>query len=302
MAASRIVLMYITNSTSIAKQADAAGIDRIFVDLERLGKQSRQAGRNTVQSQHSIEDVRAIRKTIRRAKLLVRINPPHHGTAREVDAVIDGGADVVMLPFFTTTAEAEQFSDRVGGRAKVCLLCETPQAIDLLDELARIPGVDEIHIGLNDLHIAYGLRFMFELYTNGVVERAAETLREAAMPFGIGGVAAIGQGQIPAELVISEQVRLGSTRTILSRSFFQARAIEDPRHVYTTFKTGIETIRHVEDDARAAGSGLHDMSRNRMARAVASASALMRPDNTMSATEIAGSRQEAIPPKPGLEE
>ena len=31
----------------------------------------------------------------------------------------------------------------------------------LLDEVLRMGGFDEIHIGLNDLHLSYGMSFMF---------------------------------------------------------------------------------------------------------------------------------------------
>jgi len=36
-------LMFITNSPTIARIAQNAGVDRIFVDLEKLGKDERQA-------------------------------------------------------------------------------------------------------------------------------------------------------------------------------------------------------------------------------------------------------------------
>ena len=39
-------LMYITNRPQIARIAERHGVDRIFVDLETLGKEERQAGRS----------------------------------------------------------------------------------------------------------------------------------------------------------------------------------------------------------------------------------------------------------------
>ena len=53
-----IKLMYITNSPRVAALADQAGVDRIFVDLESVGKQLRQGGMNTVQSDHTLADIR----------------------------------------------------------------------------------------------------------------------------------------------------------------------------------------------------------------------------------------------------
>ncbi len=34
------------------------GVDRIWIDLETLGKEERQKGMNTVKSKHSIEDIK----------------------------------------------------------------------------------------------------------------------------------------------------------------------------------------------------------------------------------------------------
>ena len=39
------------------------------------------------------------------------------------------------------------------------------------------------------------------------------------IPYGFGGIASLGKGMLPAENVIAERYRLGSTCTILSRSF-----------------------------------------------------------------------------------
>ena len=39
------------------------------------------------------------------------------------------------------------------------------------------------------------------------------------MPFGIGGIARVGEGMLPAELLLAEHVRLGSTGAIISRTF-----------------------------------------------------------------------------------
>ena len=54
-------LMYITNQPEIAQIAESAGVDRIFVDLEDIGKSDRQGGMDTVQSRHTIDDVKKSR-------------------------------------------------------------------------------------------------------------------------------------------------------------------------------------------------------------------------------------------------
>ena len=41
-------LMYITNRPEIAQIAESAGVDRIFVDMEYIGKAKRQYGTDSV--------------------------------------------------------------------------------------------------------------------------------------------------------------------------------------------------------------------------------------------------------------
>ena len=104
-----IKLMYITNAPQIAALADEAGVDRIFVDLESVGKQLRQGGMNTVQSDHTLADIRALRPAVKRAELLVRVNPIYDWSREEIDTAIDAGADTLMLPYFQAAAQAEKF-------------------------------------------------------------------------------------------------------------------------------------------------------------------------------------------------
>ena len=54
-------LMYITNDPTVAKIAADAGVDRIFIDMEVLGKAERQGGMDTVQSYHVPEDIAKVR-------------------------------------------------------------------------------------------------------------------------------------------------------------------------------------------------------------------------------------------------
>ena len=73
-------LMYITNRPDVAVIAERNGVDRIFVDMEYIGKDLRQGRLDTVQNHHTIRDVRNIRAVISKAELLVRVNPIHEAT------------------------------------------------------------------------------------------------------------------------------------------------------------------------------------------------------------------------------
>lgn len=251
-------LMYITNRPEVAKIAETAGVDRIFIDLEYIGKADRQGGMDTVQSHHTLDDIRIIRGVISKAELLVRCNPIHDATAdyssteQEIDGIIENGADIVMLPFFKTSAEVERFITAVSGRAKTMLLFETPEAVAIADDILLLNGIDYIHIGLNDLSLGYGKKFMFELLVDGTVESLCAKFRDAGVPYGFGGIASLGKGMLPSEYVIREHYRLGSTAAILSRSFCNCDKVGNLEEIWKIFSEGLLKIREFEKTCPSA--------------------------------------------------
>lgn len=258
-----IKLMYCTNRPEIATIAEHAGVGRIWVDMERIGKAERQRRMDTVQSDHTPEDVAAIRAVLKKAELVVRVNPLHEGAAgvlssrEEIDRVCKNGADLVMLPYFKTADEVRRFADMVDGRAKVYPLLETPEAVAVLDEILSIDGIDEIHVGLNDLTLGSHKRFLFEPLADGTVDDLCARFAARGIPYGFGGFCGIGNGEVPAEYVISEHYRLGSTRAILSRTFCKPEQFDSLETVSEIFETGLCAIRACEaaaEDARRAGN------------------------------------------------
>lgn len=253
-------LMYITNRPEIAQIAESAGVDRIFVDMEYIGKADRQGGMDTVQSHHTVEDVRKMKEAVSMADVMVRVNPMHDRTAEygsseeEINAVIEAGADIVMLPYFKGTDEVRRFLEMVGGRAKTLPLLETPEAVRVIDEILELPGLDEIFIGLNDLSLGYGKKFMFELLSDGTVERLCMKFRQRGIPYGFGGIAALGKGMLPSEYVIREHYRMGSTCTILSRSFCNVNKIHHMGVISSTFVNGVREIRELEAECQRYSS------------------------------------------------
>lgn len=247
-------LMYITNQPEIAKIADDNGVDRIFVDLETLGKQERQGGMDTVQSRHSIEDISRVKAVVKKAKIMVRVNPLHDETGEylsskdEIDAVIEAGADIIMLPYFKSAKEVETFIQYVSGRVKVLPLVETPEAVNCIDEILSLDGLDEIFVGLNDLSLGYGKKFMFELLADGTLEILCAKFRQKEIPFGFGGIASLGKGMLPSEYIIREHYRLGSTCAILSRSFCRTDIVKDLNEIRKIFETGLPEIRQLEEE------------------------------------------------------
>ncbi|MEE3459088.1 MAG: aldolase/citrate lyase family protein [Candidatus Faecousia sp.] len=247
-------LMYITNRPDIAQIAETAGVDRIFVDMEFIGKDERQKGLDTVKSRHTFLDIANIKQAVEMAEVLARINPIHDplpdypGSAVEIDRTIAAGADIIMLPYFKTPEEVRTFLKLVNGRARTMLLLETREAVEHVDEILFIPGIDEIHIGINDLSISYGKRFMFELLADGTVEQLCFKFRKKGIPFGFGGIASLGNGLLPSEYVIKEHYRLGSTCVILSRSFCDVMKIHHIGIINDTFLKGVRKIRELEQE------------------------------------------------------
>jgi hypothetical protein len=92
----------------------------------------------------------------------------------------------------------------------------------------RVDGIDEVYIGLNDLHLSMGLDFMFELLSGGIVEYLATKIKKKGIRFGFGGISRLGGGVVDSRLVLSEHVKSGSQVVILSRDFHgRARSLEE---------------------------------------------------------------------------
>lgn len=249
-----LTLMYITNKPQIAQIAQIAGVDRIWIDMEYIGKKERQGGLDTVQLHHTFDDIMRLRRVVTSSQLMVRINPIHGSTKEycsteeEIEKTLSSGADVIMLPYFRTAREVERFIRAVDGRAITMILLETVDAVTHMSEILSVSGIDEVHIGLNDLHLSYHMKFMFELLADGTVKRICEQIGRSGIKYGFGGIARIGFGLLPAEYIITEHYALGSTAAILSRGFCDANIAQNPHEIEGLFIDGIKNIRAKEKE------------------------------------------------------
>lgn len=263
-----IKFFYITNNPIVAQIAEEAGVDRIFIDMEFIGKDIRQGGLDTVQNHHTVDDVVKIKQCLKRAKLLVRINPMHISSKEEIDNVVNAGADIIMLPFFKSADEVGKFLQFVGGRTKTILLVETKEAVDAIDEILEFREIDEVYIGLNDLHLTYGMNFMFELLANGTVDQLVKKFKCKGLPYGFGGIARLGEGLLPAEYVLAEHYRLGSTRAILARAFCNYNKVNNEVELRETFNSGMKDLRVFESNLACQSLDFFDKNRVFVKKAV----------------------------------
>ena len=260
--------MYITNNPHVAAIAQKYGTDYIFVDLETLGKEERQKGMNTVKSHHKIADIPNIKNVLTTSKLLVRVNPINPNSRDEINAVIDAGADIIMLPMWKTVNDVELFLKYIDGRTQNMLLLETKEANECLDNVLEINGINSVHIGLNDLHLSYNLDFMFEPLANGMVDGIANKLKAHNIPFGFGGIAQIGTGTLPAEKIVMEHHRIGSSMVILSRSFCDTTIYKNLSEIEDIFSVNIKKLRDFEDKISILPTSAFDENRREVAECI----------------------------------
>jgi len=216
------VLTLWTDDPALARRADAAGIERVGVDLERLGKAERQRGLGTWISPHTVEDAARVGAVLEHAALFARTEPLNEGSPLEVEALLARGVEVLMLPMVMTADDAGAFTDLVAGRAVVVLLVEHVDALRRIEELVAVEGVDEVHVGLNDLALSLGVANRWQALAGDLAREAGAVVRAAGKRFGLGAIGRAGDRTltIPSDLVYAEYARTGATSALVSRSFF----------------------------------------------------------------------------------
>lgn len=235
-------LLMIVDDPLIARYVSENGVSRLFVDLEKLGKEERQKGLNSWKSCQTIEDVSKIRNAAPDAHLMVRINPLNGESRKEIEEVIARGCQSIMLPMFQDADTVQRFFELVDGRAICIPLAETKAALQAIPQIVASLPLEYLHIGLNDLHLDMGNQFMFEPLVDGVLEEPCAVMRNRGVKFGIGGLARAREGIVSPDYLLGEHVRLGSTAAILSRSFHRGALDLQTLNAEMDFPTEIQKI------------------------------------------------------------
>src|SRR5262249_43137009 len=102
----QFVLTLFTNDPALATAAAQGGVDRMGVDMERVGKSPRQAHLATWIADHAETGPARIRPTLQSAQRFARCNPVHAGLGVEIARLVGAGVGAIMLPYFKTAAAA----------------------------------------------------------------------------------------------------------------------------------------------------------------------------------------------------
>jgi len=241
-----IELIVITGNPQTAKHCIESGVNRIMVDLEILGKRERQAHRDTLISAHTIEQVISVADQIGGSRMIVRTNPLHEDLELEIESVLACRPRFLMLPMVRKPADVVRYAEIVAGRSQIIPLVETKDGIRNIEKIASLDAVNEVYIGLNDLHLELGCRFLFEPLASGMIDSAITEIKKAGKPFGFGGIARLDEGTIPGSRILAEHVRLGSSTLILSRMFHRRMSDLGSLESDSTFAESISEFRTTE--------------------------------------------------------
>ena len=233
----------ITNNPSIANHIVKNGVQRIFIDLEKLGKEERQSHLNTWISNHREEDIKAIKNKIKKGEILVRINPLNKNTKDELEMILSHNVDYIMMPMINCYEDVQELLSLLKKRTKFIPLLETKNSIDDIERILNDPEISEIYIGLNDLRISMKSKFLFEPLLSGLLDNIAQKLNQKQIKWGFGGIARCGIGEIPCENILGEHIRLGSNNVILSRSFHANSKTLEELNQNINFKKEIMKLR-----------------------------------------------------------
>jgi 2-keto-3-deoxy-L-rhamnonate aldolase RhmA len=243
------MIVRLVRHIEIARLAETAGFDSLYVDLEH--------------SMFSIDDCSQICMAALEIGIAPFVRVPSHG-AEYVSRVLDGGALGVIAPHVRSVAEAEavvrlakypplgersaggqlaQFRYRdfpvneayqaANDATAVVAMMETRDALDRVEAIAAVPGVDLLLIGTNDLCSELGITGQFDHpLLREAYARTIAACRKHGKHVGVGGL-----GSRPD--LVAEQVAAGARYVSIGSdlTFLLSAANEKARLVHA-MKTG----------------------------------------------------------------
>lgn len=150
LAAGEVVTMFNPDFASprLVEFVAAFGLDVVWIDAERMS--------------YDFERIEEMARAARVAGI-ASVARPWMNDAGLITRYFDCGVDGIMVPHVEDAATASRMVDIVRyARPKdhadkiVIIMVETPAAIEAIDDIATVPGVDVINIGVNDVALALG--------------------------------------------------------------------------------------------------------------------------------------------------
>ena len=159
----------ITRNPALAQRGDAAGIDRIGIDIERLGKAARQSGLESARiSEHELSDLRRLAPAVRHAALFARLNVLP--TIITVIVLVSSPGAKVRLPF---------------AERKSLPATAVPGSVAQLTVTVCDDGADKVTVNVIGVHglqpVAAGATLLFAIDRPGVPD---DTVRATTVPGG----------------------------------------------------------------------------------------------------------------------
>ncbi len=210
-------LFLFSKDPEVGREAHSAGVHSLIVDWENQGKYDRQVACDTEINLDTPEDLERLAKQVA-LPVTVRVNGGAQA-ARDAEVALELGAKILMLPMATSAKEVEAFLDHVDGRARTLIQIETQPLVRDIENFAALPW-DYAFIGLHDLMISRGARWMWDPLLDGTVENVCAVLKRAGKNFGFGGVTVVGGGHpLRFMALLREMARLGCGHSCLRRTF-----------------------------------------------------------------------------------
>jgi hypothetical protein len=208
-------ILIFTHDPDYAAALHEGGVDGLIVDWEEHGKEGRQSGWDTEINAETAVHLERIRDATP-GKVICRIN--NLPVVRRIEAHLAAqlGADEVLLPMVRTVREIEECQEGLSNGCCLGILVETPEALALGNELARLP-LSRVYAGLNDLAILRRSPGIFTALGDGTLEAFRTNY---AGRFGFGGVTLVDRGEpVPCRLLVAEMMRLRCDFLVGRRAF-----------------------------------------------------------------------------------
>jgi hypothetical protein len=203
------------NNVTEALCAEHAGFSGVVVDWEIPDETGRQVN---LEIHHSNLDlVLGEVSAAINCPVMCRVNKYSDKTAAEVARALSQGANNILLPMVRKFEHGLDFKNIISGKAKWGLMIETPEALEIAQQLAELEP-DFVYVGLFDLMYTREREHLFEPLINGEVTALRRQFHH--VQFGVAGLTVIDRGEpIPSLELLKELSYNRCDFTFFRRSF-----------------------------------------------------------------------------------